>query len=241
MRYGIFSDVHSNLEALHAVLSVYKKENIDKYLCIGDIVGYASNPLECIKIVRETADFCVAGNHDWAAVNKFSLDFFNPIAKAAVVVNSKQLSKEEEDYLSSLGLTYEDEYLTLVHGTLQEAGFFHYLVSEDEAIKTARLMKTNLCFVGHTHRPEIFEIEKDVVSILRLECLKINKNHRYIINVGSVGQPRDGNWRAAYCIFDSEKREVYIKRIEYDIKTTQKKILKAGLPEFLATRLSFGR
>ncbi|MBU2540984.1 MAG: metallophosphatase family protein [Candidatus Omnitrophica bacterium] len=242
MRYGIFADIHSNIEALEAVLTALESENIDKYLCVGDVIGYAANPCECIKRVKEIASVCVAGNHDWAAIGKFNLDFFNPLAKTAIVKNSLKLSEEDKKFLDSLKLTYENEDLTLVHGTLQDAASFHYLRGEFEAVWTCRLMETPVCFVGHTHIPQIFEFRNySSISELFTSELRIEANNKYIVNVGSVGQPRDNDSRACYCVFDAEKGEISLKRSGYDIKGAQGEMLKAGMPEFLARRLTFGQ
>jgi predicted phosphodiesterase len=242
MRYGIFSDVHSNLEALEAVLAAYKREAIDRYLCIGDIIGYAANPHECLALVQKTVSASVAGNHDWAAVNKFSLDYFNPYAKEAVIENTSHLSRQDCLYLENLALIYKDSLICLVHGTLDEPQDFHYLSDANQAIQTARLMQGRFCFVGHSHSPKVFMVkEDDSIYEITASLVKTRKHDKYIINVGSVGQPRDGDPRASYCIFDSDREEILIKRVSYDISATQKKIREANLAEFLATRLSFGR
>ncbi len=242
MRYGIFSDVHSNLEALEAVLGYYRNEAIDKYLCVGDIVGYGANPRECLDALRRIISVCVAGNHDWALTGKFSLAFFNPIAKAALISNAKELSKVEKDYLDNLELIFFNNDLTLVHGTLNEAQNFNYLTSKGQALGTFRLMKSNICFVGHTHIPQVLEFDaKAGVCQLAADNLKIKKSKKYIVNVGSVGQPRDSDPRASFAIFDTDREEILIKRVAYDVKKAQEKILGAGLPDFLASRLSIGQ
>lgn len=242
MRYGIFSDVHSNLEALEAVLAAYKKEAIDKYFCVGDIVGYGADPCQCLKIVKEINAVCVAGNHDWGVSEKLNLDNFTSLAKEGMLKNAKQLSSGDKRYLDSLELTYENEDLTLVHGTLQNAEGFHYLNSDQDAVWTARLMQTNVCFIGHTHKPRIFEFCDDsYIHELFQPCFKINSPNKYIVNVGSVGQPRCGDPRAIYAIFDTEAREICMKRTTYDVTCAQKKIKDAGLPKFLADRLLVGR
>lgn len=242
MRYGIFSDVHSNLEALEAVLAAYHKESIDTYLCVGDIIGYAANPHECIGLVQKTVSVCVAGNHDWAAVGKFNLEYFNPYAKEALEHNVGQLSEQDHLYLENLALIYQDEYLTLVHGTLEQPGEFHYLTDTTDARETAQLMESRFCFVGHTHASQIFSVARGgSIKELTESFVKAREENSYIINVGSVGQPRDGDPRASYCIFDTDREQIFIKRVNYDMASAQRKIREAGLTEFLATRLSFGR
>lgn len=242
MRYGIFSDVHSNLEALEAVLSAYKEELIDKYLCIGDLVGYASNPAECIEKVRDAATITVAGNHDWATVDLFSLDCFNPFARQAVIWTRHKLNRQQLYFLESLRLVYSNDDLTFVHGTLDSPEDFNYLTDIDFAQATFAALETTVCFVGHTHVPEIFIKDKEgELHYLQGDSCSIEQGNKYIVNVGSVGQPRDGNPESAYCIYDTDKKEFQIKRTKYDVELTRKKIIEAGLPKFLGDRLLSGR
>ncbi len=242
MRYGIFSDVHSNLEALEAVIEAYKKENIDRYLCIGDVVGYAANPLECAEKVKALAMITVAGNHDWAAVNLFSADYFNPLAKEAISWTQRKLDEESRYFLERLTLIYENEELTLAHGTLDEPGNFNYMTDGYIANATFALLKNNACFVGHTHVPATFIKSQDGRIQYQAEnSFDLKKENKYIINAGSVGQPRDGNPKAAYCIYDTEKKNVEIKRTSYDIQAARRKIIDEGLPRFLGERLLVGR
>jgi len=242
MRYAIFSDVHSNLTALEAVIEAYKKEAIDIYLCVGDIVGYAVEPKECIKLVKEICSFTVAGNHDWAVVDLFPINYFNKQAKEAILWTKDKIEQEDKYYLSSLKLVYENRDLTLVHSTLDEPEMFFYMTDIEEAKKTFDFLRTDICFIGHSHISGVFfEDEEKNIYYDRPSYIKLKENNRYIINVGSVGQPRDGNPFACYCIFDTEKKEVWIKRINYDIKSTYNRIVKEGLPKILAERLYWGR
>ena len=242
LRYGIFSDIHSNLEALDAVIEGYKKEKIDRYLCVGDVVGYAANPKECIEKVRSLAMITIAGNHDWASVNLFSTDYFNPLAKEAVSWTGYNLDEQGRYFLEHLMLIYKNEDLTMVHGTLDEPADFNYMTDDYIASRTFELLETNICFVGHTHVPGVFIKSKDGrIEYQEESSVDIKEDNKYIINVGSVGQPRDGNPQAAYCIYDTKKRNVRIQRISYDIRTARKKIINEGLPEFLGDRLLVGR
>lgn len=241
MRYGIFSDVHGSLEALQAVMKAYKKEAIDKYLCAGDIVGYGADPIECIKLVRESEPVIVAGNHDWAAAGKMGLEYFNPYAKEAVKWTQKQLGREELKYLKDLKLLRQEQNLTLVHGTLYEPGDFHYVYDIYSAGRTIELCSAQICIIGHSHIPFIITSKGPELKFIDKLQTKIDSDIKYIINAGSVGQPRDNDPRACFCVYDTESQIFQIKRIEYDIKKAQAKILKAGLPEILATRLAEGR
>lgn len=242
MRYGIFSDIHSNLEALQAVLENYKRENIDKYLCVGDVVGYATNPKECIQKVKTLAMITVAGNHDWASADLFSVNYFNEFAREAIFWAKRNLDDAERYFLTSLKLVYKNQDLTLVHGTLDNPQDFNYLTDIYNAQATFGLLETNVCFVGHSHVAGIFIKDQEGHLYYREDnFIDIKDGNKYIINVGSVGQPRDGNPRAAYCLYDTEKKEVQIKRVSYDVQTTRRKIIDAGLPSFLGNRLLVGR
>jgi len=243
MRYAIFSDVHSNLEALESVLSACKKESIDQYFCVGDLVGYAANPKECVDIVKSIASMTVAGNHDWASVELAGVEQFNPDAKAAVLWTRKILSQEHAVYLESLKLGFINSDFTLVHGTLDNPREFSYLSSGYMAWETFSLMQTDICFVGHTHVPGVYvKSSKDTVEYReKIAEVKIEPGKKYIINVGSVGQPRDGNPEASYCLYDADSSQAMIKRVEYDFKSASQKIFDAGLPKALGYRLSMGR
>jgi predicted phosphodiesterase len=242
MRYAIFSDVHSNLEAFNAVIASYKSESIDRYLCIGDVVGYATNPEECIGKVKSLATVTVAGNHDWATVHLFSDDYFNDMAREAIFWTRKLLDKKEINFLESLKLTYENEDLTLVHGTLDRPQEFEYLASLSAAEATFGVLQNDICFVGHSHVAGTF-ISDELGRVFYTDEDEINMRdkNRYIVNVGSVGQPRDGDPRAACCIYDTAKRRIEIKRVKYDIDSARRKIIRAGLPQFLGDRLLAGR
>jgi diadenosine tetraphosphatase ApaH/serine/threonine PP2A family protein phosphatase len=260
MRYGIFSDVHSNLEAFEAVIEALKIERIDNYLCIGDIVGYAADPKECIRKTKQLSPIIVCGNHDWASVGLADIKYFNPVAKEALIWTSNVLDEAEKYFLRSLNLVYTSDKFTpplssnsperkaqkgagfiLVHGTLDMPEKFNYLLDVDSAYQTFHLMKVPLCFVGHSHVPIVFLEEGGRVNYLFGAEIKIEEGKRYIVNVGSVGQPRDRDPRAAYCIFDTQERKIQIKRVSYDVERAKEKIIKAGLPRFLAERLSTGR
>ena len=242
MRWAIFSDIHSNLEALEVVIKAYKSEAIDIYLCLGDIVGYGANPAECVQITRDIAQIIIAGNHDWATAGLFSLEYFNDWAKQAVLWTQKRINLTIHNFLASLRLIYENEDFVLVHGSLYQPEAFNYMLDFFQASRTFALMRKAICFLGHTHSAGIFiQDEEGRIDYQREERLKLKEGNRYIVNVGSVGQPRDGNNKASFCVYDTQRREILIKRIDYDIKSAQEKILACGLPQFLAARLSGGR
>jgi putative phosphoesterase len=229
MRYGIFSDIHANLEALEAVIEAFKNENIDKYFCLGDFVGYGADPVKCVSRVRSLDLTAVAGNHDRGVVGLFPERSFNRQALEALRWTKDHLTPQCGDFLISLGLLYEDAGMTLVHGTLEHPENFDYMLDERTATRSFALLHTGYLFVGHTHVPGIYvgTTGKDM--------------QKYIVNVGSVGQPRDNNPQAAYCVYDTDTRLVRIKRVAYDVETARKKIIGAGLPRILGDRLLSGR
>ncbi len=242
MLNAIFSDMHSNLQAYEAFLKDCKKEKIDRYYCIGDIVGYGANPKECIKLTQELNCPLVCGNHDWAAAGKMSCDYFNQYPKEAILWTQQNIDEADKNYLSNLAFVYEEDGLTLVHGSLNLPEEFNYILDVESAIYNLRLQKTRLCFIGHSHVPVVFFKAKDsYVNYTTEPQIKIEPELFYLINVGSVGQPRGGNWRLCYCIYDDEKNNLRFKRLEYDVKTASKAILNAGLPPYLAHRLEKGR
>lgn len=241
MRWGILADIHGNLEALKAVLTALSKEGIDNYLCVGDIVGYGADPSECISEIKRLNPAMIVGNHDWAAVNLFDADYFNPDAKTAVLWTKQFLSYEDKEFLKSLELVYQKDQITLVHGSLENPEQFEYVLDFSSAKRAFELLHTRLCFVGHTHAPVIFIKEDDRYSYTFQTKFKLRTTQTCIVNAGSVGQPRDEDPRACYVVYDSEREELQIRRVPYDIRKAQEKIIQAGLPQFLAERLSVGR
>lgn len=241
MRYGIFSDVHANWEALQAVLSALSKENIDEYLCLGDLVGYGSNPGECVEAVKEVSRITVAGNHDWASIGLFSTAYFNTQAAEAIIWTGQRLDEASREFLGSLELTYANDDLTLVHGSLNEPDMFNYVTDIWEAEWTFNLLHSGVCFIGHLHVPGVFVRHSDNIHYFSWDSFKLSPEKKYIVNVGSVGQPRDGNPEAAYCIYDSQAQQVEIKRVAYDVQAARNKIIEAGLPRILGERLLKGR
>lgn len=240
MRYAIFSDIHSNLPAFNAVLEEYRKEKIDKYFCAGDIVGYAANPSECLELIKELNPVIVAGNHDYAAVDLTDIEYFNPLAKKAVIWTKSVLNEQEKGFLKGLPLVFEGKEFAMVHAALESPEEFEYLTNEYIAKRTFNLMKGNLLFVGHTHVAGIFIQENKKISYTDSEKIKLKPNLRYIVNAGSVGQPRDGNPGPSFCILDAESMILEIRRVAYDIELAQKGIIDAGLPSYLADRLLIG-
>lgn len=242
MRYGIISDIHSNLEAMRAVVKSMSGDSIDQYLCAGDIVGYGADPSACIELVRSLKPSgVVAGNHDWGAVGAFDLEYFNDYARTAAEWTRDVLTEEHANYLGSLRPVYRGDDLVMVHGSLSDPEEFGYILYEDDAYMTFQLMSGSVCFVGHSHVPGIFISGGQHIEFLRTDKLKMEEDKQYIVNAGSVGQPRDRDPRASYVVYDTKDMTIEIKRIEYDIAAAAEKIIKAGLPRSLADRLAEGR
>ncbi len=240
MRYAVISDIHGNLEALNSVIDSCHSSGVDSFICAGDIVGYGANPRECLDIIRELRIISVAGNHDLAVAGKIDASYFIPAGKAAIAWCRNVLSFEDFDFLNGLPLVLKNNYLIVVHASLHHPERFEYLYDIINATDTFYLMDRSVCFIGHTHRPQIF-IQKDGRLFFPNELsIELSAGCKYIVNVGSVGQPRDSNPMACYCIYDTDLNMIEVKRVAYDIKSAQRKIIEAGLPEILAYRLSTG-
>ena len=240
MKYGIISDIHANLEAFEVAIDALSHEKIDALLCAGDIVGYGADPHLCIEKTKALHRIVVCGNHDEACIDITDIEYFNNSAKKAILWTKENLNEEDKSFLKNLGLVYKNRDLTLVHGTLYEPEMFHYMIDANAAHATFSLMQNRVCFVGHSHTPGIYLYKNNRMSYFYKEKVKIAKDEKMIVNVGSIGQPRDGDPRLCYCIYDTEKGLIELKRLEYDVKSAQKKMLDAGLPHFLADRLAKG-
>lgn len=243
MRTGIFSDVHGNLEALEAVLAAMAKEGVERYWCLGDVVGYCANPNECVARVRQVSEVVVIGNHDAACVGAEEIVNFNPHARDAVLWTMQHLTPENRDWLRRLPLTESREGVLLVHSSPFEPANWHYIHTRThvgEMAKGFTSTKANCAFVGHSHQPLIFVKKEEEFYRFLGDRLKLEDGSRYLINVGSAGQPRDGNPKASFVIYDPEAGEISVFRVPYDITATQRKIREAGLPSILADRLATG-
>lgn len=242
MRYAIISDIHANLEALESVLSEIEKHYVDSVLCLGDVVGYGPNPNECVEVIRDRAEVILAGNHDYAPLGKLDLTYFNPWARAAVEWTAEQLSESSRDFLLSLPLRLDLEGFTIVHATPLEPEQWNYIITIGDAVENFPEFKGRVCFVGHSHVPMIVSVNQhEDYRVVRENPLQIDSHRRYIINVGSVGQPRDLIPRASYSIYDTEILNYQLFRVDYDLAETQSKIIASGLPPFLAERLELGQ
>ena len=237
------ADIHANLAAFNAVLDdMEQRGGVEEIWCLGDIVGYGPDPHECIERLQRYNHVCVAGNHDWAAIGKISTAEFNPDAALACQWTTRQLSQADIQYLETLPLTIDKDKFTLVHGSPREP-IWEYVISTGIARENFSFFQSPYCLVGHSHVPLIFKEEDGSCTFSRLVAnigLALGES-RLIINPGGVGQPRDGDPRASYAIYDSDTRIVKLYRIPYDVAATQDKMMAKGLPVRLAVRLQQGR
>lgn len=242
MRIAILSDIHSNLEALQAVLHVCATEKIDEYVCLGDIVGYGADPNDCVSLVSELTPHIVAGNHDHGVCELTNIAYFNDAAQKAIEWSKRIMLKKHTGFLSSLPLVTEHRNMLFVHSTPAFPESWNYILSMNDAMREFGFFEQQLCFVGHSHQPVVFSMNQDseIGSSIDESCRCVSTK-RYIINAGSVGQPRDGDPRASFVIFDTRKKKITVRRVAYNIAACQEKILGAGLPPFLAQRLEVGR
>lgn len=242
MKAAIISDIHSNLEALQAVLKDIKKRRIKSIFCLGDLVGYGANPEECIALVVKETDALIAGNHDWAAIDKTEIATFNPVAAEAIVWTQKRLSEGSKKILAGLPLTHRVDNLLLVHGSPAKPEQWQYLFALEDFRLQFGFFSEQVCFIGHSHIPSgVFQDINSYTDFQRENPFPLLKKRKYIVNVGSVGQPRDLDPRACYAIYDGNNDALEIVRVEYNIPLAEQKIIKAGLPEVLAERLSLGK
>ncbi len=244
MRFAFISDIHANLEALEAVLNDIKGQNIDEVICLGDIVGYGANPNECIELIKNRCPETLLGNHDAAAVELLSTQHFNIHAKIAIEWTEQNLKKENRNYLSALPLKTNKDFLTLVHATPYEPNMWFYITSLEEAAFNFQFFDTQICLVGHTHIPIIIILDNDKELYVHQDSyVNMGKleGARFLINVGSVGQPRDRNPKSCYGILDTSEKEFFYRRVSYNIDKAQSKMKKIKMPDFLITRLEEGR
>ena len=243
MHYAIIADIHANLAAFQAVLEDIKhRGGVEEVWCLGDVVGYGPDPHQCIELLRQYNHVCVAGNHDWAAIDKLSLSEFNSDAAAACRWTAQQLSPEDVEYLESLPLVIEKDNFTLVHGSPREP-IWEYLLSVSNARENFAYFHSQFCLVGHSHVPSVFKYTETgdcSFSPFKANIGLVLGRSRLIINPGGIGQPRDGDPRASYAMFDSEARMVRLYRVPYDIGITQARMVEHNLPMRSVARLSYG-
>ncbi|MDY0144783.1 MAG: metallophosphoesterase family protein [Kiritimatiellia bacterium] len=241
LKYAILGDIHSNWEALSAVLADAESQGVSNFCSVGDMVGYNADPELCIEKVRELAgDAVVRGNHDHYCSRQENLNGFHPLAADVVDWTRKRLTDDQRSWLGNLRYSRTVETFMLVHATLDNPEMWGYVFDKLEAEASMAYQMCSVCFFGHTHVPLAFE-KAGIVRGGLYTKLRITAGRKYYINVGSVGQPRDGDPRAAYAIYDMVQNVVELRRVPYDIPATQRKIQEAGLPARAASRLEIGR
>jgi diadenosine tetraphosphatase ApaH/serine/threonine PP2A family protein phosphatase len=240
VRYAVLSDIHGNLEALGAVLRDAAAHAAD-VLCLGDVVGYGADPGPCVDLVAARARATVAGNHEHAVIGRLDLGWFNRYARVAAEWTRERIDADCAAYLGALPLTAEVEDATLVHASPRQPEEWDYLVSAGDGLGAFEAFATRLCFVGHSHVPAVWSLGSSGPDYARGDVeVTLDAGRRYIVNVGSVGQPRDRDPRAAYALWDVEARRISVRRVAYDVATARGKIEAAGLPRLLADRLAAG-
>lgn len=246
MVYLIFSDLHSNLESLEKFIQISETIPHDQKVCLGDIVGYNADPNECVDWIRENVDIVLAGNHDYGVVGKTDTSYFNPYALQACLWTRDELTERNAEYLRSLSVKKEQNGILWVHSSPYEPNEWHYVNNQYDGEENFPHFEAQWCFLGHSHKPVILEKQPGglVEAIFGGTALhweyELKPDCRYIINVGSLGQPRDGIPSPCFVVFDSDRLSVEFQRYDYNISRTQEKILSKKLPAFLAERLSAG-
>jgi diadenosine tetraphosphatase ApaH/serine/threonine PP2A family protein phosphatase len=242
MRIAIFSDVHANIEALAAVFDAYKSERIDKYVCIGDVVGYGASPNECCDLIRTKAAYTILGNHDAAVAGRMDYSYYYDAARAALDMHARLLTPENMAWLRSLPYEVREQEVHFCHGSPVNLEEFEYIFSVEQAARCLEIWDQlgTVTFIGHSHLCKSFALTREDVFEVVATKFAIRPDHRYIISVGSVGQPRDYDNRASYTVYDTEERVFEFKRVAYDIDAAAAKIFATDLERNFGNRLFLG-
>ncbi|MBW3660236.1 MAG: metallophosphatase family protein [Gemmatimonadetes bacterium] len=245
-RYGLVADVHSNLQALETALAWIDGQSADAVYCLGDVVGYGGDPGACVELVRSRCAGTVRGNHDAAVVEPALRHWFNPHARQAIERQAELLDEAAREWLGGLPATLELDEIALTHSGFADPGAFDYVTGPYEAEREIRAMDVRWGFFAHTHVPAGYRLRTDGA----VEAFRLTEDARgdrlggegvYLVNPGAVGQPRDGDPRAACGIFDRRTSTFHWTRLEYDLEAAQAAIRRSGMPEFEAERLARGR
>ncbi len=240
MRYAVIADIHANLDALQVVLEDIKQQKCTHVVCLGDVVGYGADPKACLDIIRGMNIPVVKGNHDEYIGLDDNPDGFNDAAAEAVTWSRNQLTAEDRQWLRELKYFRLVANFSIVHATLDAPQRWGYVFEKLEAAASFTYQNTQVCFFGHTHVPVAF-IRDTGVRGGTYSKFRVEPGKKYFVNVGSVGQPRDRNPKAAYVVYDLPTQTIELRRLDYDIAAQQRKIRAAGLPERLAERLATGQ
>ncbi len=240
MRVAVFSDIHGNLEALEAVLADIAGRKCDRRYCLGDVVGYGADPLGCIQVLQREAIPTVKGNHDDAVADPRRLDWFNGDAKRAILWTRKTLQLAERCWLGSNPLVLKVDDMLFAHASAVNPGDFEYIFGPDGASQSLQCQKEAICFIGHTHLPAVYSLCGGEIEPHPAQSFFLQPGHRYLVNVGSVGQPRNNTPASSYVIYDTERGQIEFVQVFYPVERAQAKIRKAGLPGRLSSRLALG-
>jgi diadenosine tetraphosphatase ApaH/serine/threonine PP2A family protein phosphatase len=242
MRIGIFSDVHANIEALTSVLSAYKTEKIDKYVCLGDTVGYGGSPNECCELVKKLVAFTILGNHDAAVAGRMDYSYYYDAARQALDFHADVLTPENMAWLRELPYSRKDQGLYFCHGSPVNLEEFEYIFAPEQAALCLPIWDDlgEVTFIGHSHLCKAFALTRTEVFEVVAPRFVIRPGHKYVVSVGSVGQPRDYDNRASYTIYDTDEKTFEFKRVAYDIETAANKIYAADLERNFGNRLFLG-
>jgi len=243
LRTAFISDIHANIEALEIVLADIAEQDIDRIVCLGDIVGYGPDPNACVTRVREKCAVTVVGNHDYAALGRMDTLGFNEYARAAADWTAQSLDPASIEFLEKLPLEIVLDGLHLVHASPLDPDRWTYILSYQEAKRQFAAFPEKVCFIGHSHLPIVVEQVGEEIRAVAFTPdvpVRLHRDRRYLVNVGSVGQPRDRDPRTGYAWHDDEMGAVLLRRLEYPVARVQEKILAAKLPPFLAQRLADG-
>jgi diadenosine tetraphosphatase ApaH/serine/threonine PP2A family protein phosphatase len=244
MRLGVFSDTHANVEALSAVLEAYKSEGIDVYYCLGDTVGYGGSPNECADIVREIAKTTILGNHDAAVAGRMDYSYYYEAARQALDYHAAVLTPDNAEWLKTLPYQEKlrDVGVDLCHGSPVHLEEFEYIFAPEQARECLTIWDElgDITLIGHSHLCKVFALTPTTVEEIAAVDFTLEPGKKYIVSVGSVGQPRDYDNRASYTVFDTDKRRFEFRRVEYDIESAAEKVLRAKLERNFAHRLYIG-
>jgi predicted phosphodiesterase len=243
IRFALFSDIHANLEAVEAVVRDMAQQGITDRICLGDIVGYAADPSSCVDFVQGLGCPTLLGNHDIEAAEDRKFDTLNVGAKAGIDYARTQLDRAQKSYLKNRPYAMRNDHFEATHASLHTPATWRYVIDENEAQKHFYEQSMPVCFFGHTHYPCVWEESPggQIELYAGMTSFRFKKGYKYLVNTGSVGQPRDRNNKACYLVYFPEERRVIWRRVAYPIQVTQQKIYDAGLPEKNAARLQNGR
>lgn len=238
MKYAIISDIHANTEALSICLKEIDRLKVDKVICLGDLVDYCAEPNEAIKLIKDRCDVVILGNHDEAQFNYLLSERFSEKAKISSIHTRRVINPEWIEYFRTLPYSHSENELLFVHASPLNPSAYKYVRDEEAAEQNFAAFDEKICFIGHSHQPLIFESSAEGIRLT--EDGKLDPAKKYVVNIGSVGQPRDRDPRIAFGFFDSSLFEYRQIRTEYDIKSAAEKIIREGLPEVLSRRLFTG-